>query len=352
MPEASNLRFQSVKNVTVIESSKIAQISGSIEDDGSAQVQIALESVDTGIDLRNVRMRFLFFETYKYPVATVSLKIDPAALRDLELVRRLPVRVAYMLDLHGVVRELTAEIVVTLIADGLVSVSSTTPIPIAAADFDLTEGVARLEEAANVSIIPAGSVSFDFIFKRDAAATPDLVAATDVPGTVVPRAVENTQVAVDGTPAPAPASTPASAPATQRSEQRAALEPDALDATACETRFDALSRTGAVYFAPGSAELDLESEPLLTTVADIAARCPGLRIMVAGHTDSVGSAQLNQRLSRARAQAVADWLVGAGIEAQRIVARGFGEDRPVVPNTTRRNRALNRRIEFSVLASG
>ncbi|MEM8740942.1 MAG: OmpA family protein [Pseudomonadota bacterium] len=342
MPEASNLRFQSVKNVTVIESSKIAQLSGDIDDTGRAQVRIALESVDTGIDLRNVRMRFLFFETYKYPVATVGLKIDPAALRDLELVRRLPVRVAYTLDLHGVTREMTAEIVVTLIADGLVSVSSTTPIPIAAADFNLAEGVARLEEAANVAIIPAGSVSFDFIFKRDAETAPDLVASADVPSAVVPRAVDTTQVADESTPPTA----------TYQTQQRAALEPDALDATACETRFDALSRTGAVYFAPGSAELDLESEPLLTTVADIAARCPGLRIMVAGHTDSVGSAQLNQRLSRARAQAVADWLVGAGIAAQRIVARGFGEDRPVVPNTTRRNRALNRRIEFSVLAAG
>ncbi|MEM9048117.1 MAG: OmpA family protein [Pseudomonadota bacterium] len=349
VPEASTLRFQSVKNVSIIESSSIAQLSGQIAADGRATVEIALDSVDTGIDLRNVRMRFLFFETYEHPVATVSLRIDPDALSDLAVVRRLPVRVDYTLDLHGVTRDLSADVVVTLIADGLVSVSSTTPIPITAADFDLSEGVRKLEDAAKVTITPAGSVSFDFIFKRSGPSPADLAVAEVAPQDPSrPRqttAAAPEIAALDAPRAQEPRSSLASQP-------RAALEPDALDMTACETRFEALSQTGAVYFAPGSARLDPASAPLLTTVADIVARCPGLRIVVAGHTDSIGSSRLNLQLSERRARAVANWLVAAGIAERRISALGYGEERPVAPNDTRRNRALNRRIEFSVFVEG
>ncbi|RMF36362.1 MAG: hypothetical protein D6754_11515 [Alphaproteobacteria bacterium] len=328
VPEASSLKFQSVKNVSVIETSSFATFSGRIEPNGAARVEIALESVDTGIDLRNVRMRFLFFETFRYPLATVTLQLDPDALglRELPQIRRMPMKLDYTLDLHGVQKTLQADVVVTFITDGLVSVASSGPIPIKAADFNLTEGINKLQDAAKVTITPAGSVSFDFIFRRDGPAANETVAAA-----------ERTE--------PAPA-----APATPKS---AALEPEGnLSREACAGRFEILSRTGAIYFAPGSARLDSESVPLLREVIDIVQRCPGFRIEVQGHTDSIGSDRSNQRLSEARARAVAGYLIGAGIAPDRISSRGYGETRPVAPNDTRRNRALNRRIEFAVLAGG
>jgi len=165
--EISKLNFQSVKNQTKVESSGFASFQGSIAPDGLATVTIQLDSVDTGIDLRNVRMRFLFFETFKFPEAVVTARLDPGMLDELASRRRMTVPLAFDLDLHGISRSLETEVVVTLLTDDLVSVASGTPISIGAALFGLSDGVTKLEEAASVSIIPSGSVTFDFVFRRN-----------------------------------------------------------------------------------------------------------------------------------------------------------------------------------------
>ncbi|MEO1426197.1 MAG: OmpA family protein, partial [Pseudomonadota bacterium] len=72
------------------------------------------------------------------------------------------------------------------------------------------------------------------------------------------------------------------------------------------------------------------------------------QIAIAGHTDSVGSASLNQRLSEARAKAVSAWLVEYGVDPAQLSARGFGETRPLADNETPLGRAKNRRIDFTI----
>ena len=75
-----------------------------------------------------------------------------------------------------------------------------------------------------------------------------------------------------------------------------------------------------------------------------------LRIEVAGHTCDMGPAAYNQGLSERRAQAVRDHLVNeGGVAANRLTVRGYGEDRPKVPNTSNENRQQNRRVELVVL---
>ena len=75
-----------------------------------------------------------------------------------------------------------------------------------------------------------------------------------------------------------------------------------------------------------------------------------VRIEVAGHTCDIGSAEYNQGLSERRAQSVYNFLVNEGeIDSDRLVVRGYGEDRPKVPNTSRENRQQNRRVELVVL---
>ena len=69
---ASSLQFQSIKKGSVIETSSFATMSGAISPDGQASLKILLDSVDTKVDLRNVRMRFLFFETFQFPEANVT----------------------------------------------------------------------------------------------------------------------------------------------------------------------------------------------------------------------------------------------------------------------------------------
>jgi outer membrane protein OmpA-like peptidoglycan-associated protein len=322
-PKASFLKFQSTKNTSVIETSSFAVFEGGIEPGGAATVRVRLESVDTGIDLRNVRMRFLFFETYKFPEAVVRTQIAAGDLAHLREMRRLPLTLAFEIDLHGVVKRLEADLVVTLISEELVSIATATPLVIRASDFALEEGILKLQDAAKVTITPAASVSFDFIFQRALPAAPGPV----VSAVTVPK-IEPTPVAP---------------------VRSTALEPEgALDAEACEGRFEILSRTGAIHFRSGSAELDAESAPLLAEASDIIRRCPAYSLEIAGHTDSVGSDALNQRLSEARAAAVAAWLGENGIAADRLRSRGYGETRPVTQNDTPRNRALNRRIEFVV----
>ena len=90
-PENSALRFQSVKNNAVVEGSSFASFSGAIDQTGTAVVRIATDSVDTKIDLRNVRMRFLFLETFTFPEAVITVTLDPALLADLPTKRRVTV---------------------------------------------------------------------------------------------------------------------------------------------------------------------------------------------------------------------------------------------------------------------
>ncbi|EDM23978.1 OmpA family protein [Caminibacter mediatlanticus] len=87
--------------------------------------------------------------------------------------------------------------------------------------------------------------------------------------------------------------------------------------------------------------------PQIKKVAEILKANPNLKIEVAGHTDNIGSAKYNLKLSQKRAEAVKKILVNVyHINPNRIVARGYGEKYPLVPNTTSTNRALNRRVEI------
>ncbi len=236
-PTGSALRFQSVKNGDKVEVSSFATFSGAIAPDGTAEIRIAMDSVDTGIDLRNVRMRFLFFETFLFPETVITATLDPAMIADLAAQRRISVDLPLSLTLHGVQRDIVAPVSVTLVTDDLVAVTSSGPILIAAADFGLTEGIAKLEEAANVDIVPSGSVTFDILFARNGATPPAPEASAD------PAAVTNAPAAETLADATAAAS--------------AALEPTGdFDAEACLGRFDILSAAGNITFRPGSATLD------------------------------------------------------------------------------------------------
>ncbi|PVB59571.1 OmpA family protein [Labrenzia sp. 011] len=324
--EASSLRFQSVKNLTKVESSGFADFAGTIDETGAASIRVFLDSIDTKIDLRNVRMRFLFFETFQFPEVVISTRIDPALLTDLPARKRKVIPLTYTLTLHGLSKTLEAEVAVTIMSEDLVAVSTTAPISVAASDFGLDGGIQKLEEAADVVIVPSATVSFDFVFARNAG---------------------------DGAEAQTAVSTATPAPTTQAAPQAAAataLEPEGnFDLEACKGRFEILSRTGNIYFASGSARLDARSAPLLNSLSDIISRCPGLVIEIGGHTDSDGSAAANIRLSERRAAAVKQYLTLKDIPSDRIVSVGYGEARPVAPNGTADGKRRNRRIEFVVV---
>jgi OmpA-OmpF porin, OOP family len=105
-----------------------------------------------------------------------------------------------------------------------------------------------------------------------------------------------------------------------------------------------------IQFALDSAVILPESFGILTEIADTVIRHPEIkRLEVQGHTDNSGTVEHNQLLSEQRAEAVRAWLVQHGVETDRMVARGYGQDRPLVPNVTASNRAQNRRVQFIIL---
>ncbi|NIA23678.1 MAG: OmpA family protein, partial [Proteobacteria bacterium] len=104
-----------------------------------------------------------------------------------------------------------------------------------------------------------------------------------------------------------------------------------------------------IYFDSGSATIKPSSYTILDKVVKLLEEYPDITVEIQGHTDSVGSANSNLRLSFARANAVKAYLVQMGISPSRLIARGYGESMPIAPNTTRAGRARNRRIEFVVI---
>src|SRR3954469_2531834 len=121
-----------------------------------------------------------------------------------------------------------------------------------------------------------------------------------------------------------------------------------VDATVCQQLFSGLLAKGNIRFESGRATIDPDSAGLLDRLIETALRCPTVNIEIAGHTDADGDDGFNQALSEKRAQAVVDYLVKAGLPADRFKAIGYGSLQPVAGNDTDEGKAQNRRIEFVV----
>jgi len=119
-----------------------------------------------------------------------------------------------------------------------------------------------------------------------------------------------------------------------------------------EARGTVLTLAGNVVFASGQYALRKDALPKLDKVAAALRELGGKTFLVEGHTDSVGSDELNQALSVKRAQSVSDYLVHLGISSQQIKAVGLGKSRPIADNETAQGRATNRRVEIVVQSDG
>lgn len=105
----------------------------------------------------------------------------------------------------------------------------------------------------------------------------------------------------------------------------------------------------AVYgitFDTGKATINPQSETVLNEIVTLMKDNGEWRFEVQGHTDNVGAAAANATLSQQRAAAVVSWLTKNGVEASRLVAKGYGDTAPVADNTSDEGRAKNRRVEL------
>jgi WD40 repeat protein len=104
-----------------------------------------------------------------------------------------------------------------------------------------------------------------------------------------------------------------------------------------------------ITFATNSADLTPESFEELDKVVELLVTNPRIVIEISAHTDDVGSLTYNMLLSDRRAQSVVNYLLDNNIEQNRLVAKGYGPKKPMVPNTSDDNRAFNRRVEFKII---
>lgn len=134
----------------------------------------------------------------------------------------------------------------------------------------------------------------------------------------------------------------------QEAELRRELEGTGVSVTRIGDEIT-LNMPSNITFAFGSADLDARFFPVLDSVSKVVKKYNQTLIEVAGHTDSVGSFDSNQSLSERRANTVAQYMISKGIVRDRTIVVGAGENMPVADNNTAEGRALNRRVELSLL---
>lgn len=127
------------------------------------------------------------------------------------------------------------------------------------------------------------------------------------------------------------------------------IEEMVQEVTASEM-LDALNRDGfiALYinFDTGKYDIKPESQPTVDQIAQLMKDSPELKLSVEGHTDNVGTPQNNKVLSENRAKAVMGAVVSSGVDASRLSAVGWGQERPIADNRAEEGRAKNRRVEI------
>ena len=108
-------------------------------------------------------------------------------------------------------------------------------------------------------------------------------------------------------------------------------------------------RLNNIFFDLGKSELRSESSPELDRIVTVLNDNSKMVIELGGHTDNTGSNELNAKLSQDRADAVREYLIGKGIEPDRVASKGFGETKPVATNDSDEGRQKNRRVEFIIV---
>lgn len=188
---------------------------------------------------------------------------------------------------------------------------------------------------------------------------PEITASNTEPAAVVPVAAEGDEDGdgvvdrLDRCPGTAPGTTvdetgcPLPAPVAPPPACKAPAPGEAITLEGCAAG-DTIVLQG-VTFEFNQARLTANAKTILDGVADALTARADIRVEVGGHTDSRGSDSYNQKLSESRAQSVMQYLIGKGIDAGRMSAKGYGEANPVADNETDDGRELNRRVELKIV---
>ncbi|WP_095058701.1 MULTISPECIES: YceI family protein [unclassified Pseudomonas] len=160
--ESSRLSFVSTKNANVSEVQRFLVLHGQVDPKGLARVEVELDSINSGIPLRDERMRKELFEIDKFPEALITTQIDLRPINDLAPGAQLELRLPLTVDLHGKQHTYDAQLLATRLDDRRFQVVTLEPVVINAEDFDLAPGLETLRKLAGLSAIslsvPVGAV--------------------------------------------------------------------------------------------------------------------------------------------------------------------------------------------------
>src|SRR5947209_20141486 len=176
-PSRSHVYLQTEKLQGVIEKHQFTSVEGNISRDGDATVRIDLNSIDSGFDLRNVRMRFLQFETYKFPYAEITAKLDKSKLQELAARSRISYPLSVRVNMHGVAKDFQTSVSIARVSPTTMEIATINPIVVTGEDFDFAKGLSKLADAmGGIRIVPESPISFDLVFGTGSL-TPELEAA-------------------------------------------------------------------------------------------------------------------------------------------------------------------------------
>ena len=160
--ESSRLSFVTTKNTEIAEVQRFLVLHGKVDRNGAAQVEVELESVNSGIPLRDERMRNQLFEIKTFPEALISTQINLQPINDLAPGAQLELRLPLSVTLHGKTHTYNAELLATRLDDRRFQVVTLEPLVLRAEDFELVPGVTALRNAAGLASIslavPVGAV--------------------------------------------------------------------------------------------------------------------------------------------------------------------------------------------------
>lgn len=165
--DASELSYVSIKQGEIAEANTFETINGSVAADGAATIEIDLASVSTGVDIRDERMRDIFFAVANNPKATVTAQIDPTAFEALGVGESADTTLDGALSLAGVEAPFQAEVSVTRAGPDRVIAVTDKPIIIDAGRFELADELGQLQELAGLEAISSAvPVTFSIAFER------------------------------------------------------------------------------------------------------------------------------------------------------------------------------------------
>ncbi|WP_341962373.1 YceI family protein [Pseudomonas sp. RC10] len=160
--ESSRLSFISTKNADISEVHRFLNLHGKVDTKGVAELEVELDSVSTGIPLRDERLRKQLFDIKQFPEATVTAQLDMRPINALAPGAQLELRLPLRVQLHGQSQRYSAQLLATRLDERRFQVVTLEPLVLHAEDFGFLPGLDALRSVANLSAIsfsvPVGAV--------------------------------------------------------------------------------------------------------------------------------------------------------------------------------------------------